>query len=154
MIALGAASQLHLLRALFGKIKTTRIVLGEVAPGGEQPLPGEAEILQAIQAKWLTPLDREWDEPVFPFLDPGEASVLRAASNLRAPRLLLIDDLPARAAAKGLGFAVTGPAGVLVNAKRRGLLPSVRPVLERLHANGFRLSTELIRAVIQEAGEG
>jgi uncharacterized protein len=153
LIALGVAGQLHLLQSLFGKVKTTEIVLSEVAPGGDQPLPGKMEILEAVRAKWLTPLNRDWDEPAFPFLDPGEASVLRAASNLHGPRLLLIDDLPARAAAKSLGFAVTGTAGILVNAKQRGMLPHVRPVLEQLHANGFRLSAELIKAVIVEAGE-
>lgn len=154
LIALGIAGQLPLLRDLFGKVKTTAIVLGEVAPGGERPLPAEAEILQAVRAKWLTSLDRDWNEPAFTFLDPGEASVLRAASHLRAPCLLIVDDLPARAAAKNLGFSVTGTAGILISAKRRGLLPAVRPVLERLHANGFRLSTELINAVLAETGEG
>ncbi len=153
LIALGIAGQLPLLRALFGKVKTTAIVLGEVAPGGERPLPAEAEILQAVRAKWLTLLDRDWSEPVFTFLDPGEASVLRAASNLRASCLLLVDDLPARAAAKNSGFAVTETAGILVSAKRRGLLPAVRPVLETLHAKGFRLSTQLIKGIMVEAGE-
>ncbi len=142
LIALGVAGALPLLRDLFGTVKTTTIVLGEV------------EIRQAIRAKWLTSLDQDWNEPAFTFLDPGEASVLRAASNLRAPCLLLIDDLPARSAAKNLGFSVTGTAGILVSAKRRGLLPAVRPVLETLLVQGFRLSTELIKATIVEAGEG
>ena len=153
LIALGVAGQLLLLKALFEKVKTTAIVLAEVAPGGERPLPGETEILQAIRAKWLTPLPLEWDEPIFSFLDAGEESILRAASNLRAPSLLLIDDLPARAAAKNLGFAVTGTAGILVRAKRQGLLSAVRPVVETLHACGFRLSTELIKAILVEANE-
>lgn len=154
LIAFGIAGQLTLLRDMFRKVKTTAIVLGEVAPGRERPLPGEAEIIQAVRAKWLTSLDQDWDEPAFTFLDPGEASVLRAASNLRAPCLLLIDDLPARSAAKNLGFSVTGTAGVLVSAKRRGLLRAVRPVLETLHLQGFRLSTELIKAILVEASEG
>ena len=153
LIALGVAGQLPLLKALFEKVKTTAIVLAEVAPGGEKPLPGETEILQAVRAKWLTPLEREWDEPTFSFLDAGEESILRAVSNLRSPCLLLIDDLPARAAAKDLGFTVTGTAGILVRAKRQGLLPAVRPVVETLHARGFRLSTELIKAILVEAGE-
>jgi uncharacterized protein len=153
LIALGVAGQLPLLKTLFGKVKTTAIVLEEVAPGGEQPLPGEPEILEALRNKWLTPLNREWVEPAFPFLDRGEESILRAASNLRTPSLLLIDDLPARAAAKNLGFAVTGTAGILVRAKRHGLLSAVRPVLETLHARSFRLSTDLIKAILVEVGE-
>ena len=153
LIALGVAGQLPLVKALFEKVKTTAIVLADVAPGGEQTLPGEPEILQAVRAKWLSPLNREWDEPTFSFLDAGEESILRAASNLRAPILLLIDDLPARAAAKNLGFAVTGTAGILVRAKRQGLLPTVRPVVELLHSRRFRLSTQLIKAILVEAGE-
>ena len=153
LIALGVAGQLPLLKRLFEKVKTTKTVLDEVAPGGAQLLPGETEILQAVRAKWLKTISRDWDEPTFPFLDAGEESILRAASNLRSPCLLLIDDLPARAAAKDLGFSVTGTAGILVRAKRLGLLSRVRPVLETLHTCGFRLSTELIKAILVEAGE-
>ena len=153
LIALSVAGQLPLLKALFDKAKTTAIVLAEVAPGGENVLPAETEIRKAVRAKWLTLLSRDWDDPAFPYLDAGEESILRAASNLREPRLVLIDDLPARAAAKRLGFMVTGTAGILVRAKRQGLLSAVRPVLEKLHASGFRLSAELIKAILAKVGE-
>jgi predicted nucleic acid-binding protein len=48
---------------------------------------------------------------------------------------------------------VIGSAGVLLAAKRRGLLEAFGPILDALTANGDRLSTDLVRAVLIRAGE-
>lgn len=93
------------------------------------------------------------EEPVFAELDEGEASTLRAAVNLRRPCLILMDEKAGRAIAQELGFAVTGTAGIILAAKRRRLIPAARPVFEQLLENDFRLSAELIRAVLTESGE-
>lgn len=153
LIALGAVGLLSLLRALFSAVRTTATVHAEVVPGTDPPQPGEREIEAAVRAKWLRILKRDWSEPDLSFLDPGEASVLRAAAHSRGPCLILLDDLPARAVAKQMGFQITGTAGLLLVAKRRHLLPAVRPVFERLLEHDFRLSADLIKAVLSEAGE-
>ena len=48
---------------------------------------------------------------------------------------------------------MTGLVGVLLAAKRSGLIPSVRPFLDRLRRSDFRLSEEFVATVIEEAGE-
>ena len=64
-----------------------------------------------------------------------------------------MDEKAGRAIARELGFAVTGTAGIILAAKRRRLIPAARPVFEQLLENDFRLSAELIRAVLAEAEE-
>lgn len=64
-----------------------------------------------------------------------------------------MDDFSGRAHARAKGLAVTGLTGVLVAAKKQGLIASVRPILERLEANRFRLSRRVDEAVLEAAGE-
>lgn len=151
LIALGIVGGLAWAHALFGKVSLTAIVHDEVAPGSERP--GEREIVAAIRRSWLKVIQEEWTEPAFAELDEGEASTLRAAVNLRRPCLILMDEKAGRAVARELGFAVTGTAGIILAAKRRQLIPAARPVFEQLLENDFRLSVELVRAVLEEAGE-
>lgn len=151
LIALGVVGGLAWAHALFGRITLTAAVQGEVAPGSDRP--GEREITAAIRRGWLKMISGEWTAPVFAELDEGEASTLRAAVNLHRPCLILMDEKAGRAVARELGFAVTGTAGIILAAKRRRLIPAVRPVFEKLLENDFRLSAELIRVVLEEAGE-
>ena len=150
LIALGIVGGLAWTHALFGKVALTAAVQGEIAPGSNRP--GEREIASAIRRGWLKVMGDEWAEPAFAELDEGEASTLRAAVNLRRPCLILMDEKAGRAVARELGFAVTGTACIILAAKRRRLIPAVRPVFEQLLENDFRLSAELIRAVLDEAG--
>jgi hypothetical protein len=58
-------------------------------------------------------------------LHQGEIEAIALALEVHAS-VLILDDLPARSHALGLGLAIIGTAGVLVMAKRSGLTPSVR----------------------------
>jgi predicted nucleic acid-binding protein len=52
------------------------------------------------------------------------------------------------------GVPVTGTLSVILIAKRRGLVPAVRPLLERLQELRFRMSTDLRDEILTSAGEG
>ena len=83
---------------------------------------------------------------------PGEAEALAVALE-RPGTALVVDERRARAFAARRGIAVVGTAGVLLRAKRVGLLRAVRPVLDDLLASGFRLSDALYRGVLERAAE-
>jgi len=85
-------------------------------------------------------------------LDGGEAAVL-SLSVTRTDCVVLLDDGPARRAARSLGCHVIGTVGVLVAAKRVGVLAVVRPVLDKLSGLGFRMGPALRRSVLEQAGE-
>jgi hypothetical protein len=67
---------------------------------------------------------------------------------------LILDDSKARESAGRLGLKFTGTLGVLLEAKRVGLLAEVSPHLDRLDELGFRVAGETRLAVLRLAGEG
>ncbi len=86
-------------------------------------------------------------------LDPGEANAIVLAIELQATQLL-IDERLGRTEAKRQGLRITGILGVLLAAKRQGLIPVIRPILDRLigEAN-FRISTQLYTEALALAEE-
>lgn len=87
------------------------------------------------------------------YLDEGEKQVVRLAASLNEPLFVLLDDNAGRKAAKRLTLAVTGTAGLLVSAKKQGLIPAVVPMLEALREHGYWLSDELVGHMRKMAGE-
>jgi predicted nucleic acid-binding protein len=91
---------------------------------------------------------------ISPDLGRGETDVLRLALELPADEVVVIlDDARARAAAGRLGLKLTGTLGVLLDAKRAGLIAAVTSPLDRLDALGFRLAQHTRAAVLKLAGE-
>ena len=74
------------------------------------------------------------------------------AKSLRAERVLL-DDLDARRFARRIGLKPVGTLGLLLAARLRGEIPSVRAEIDHLRALGFRAAPKLIKAILQEAKE-
>ena len=105
-----------------------------------EPLPGDADA-----GALLAELALE--------LHSGEAEALALAASLPAD-LLLVDELDARQLARLRGVPTQGLLGVLVEAKRRGLLFSVAPLLDRLQAEvGFWVGADLRASVLSSVGE-
>ena len=65
----------------------------------------------------------------------------------------VLDDALARRVASALQLRVTGTLGVLIDAKRAGLLSAIRPQLDQLHSLGFRLAAHTRATVLKMAGE-
>jgi predicted nucleic acid-binding protein len=86
-------------------------------------------------------------------LDPGEAEVIELARRL-SPCVAIIDERRARhMASKVYGLTVRGTAGVLVEAKRRGLIPEVRALLRIMRGAGYFIADAVIEAACQAVGE-
>jgi hypothetical protein len=85
-------------------------------------------------------------------LDPGEAAVIQLALE-RGIDDVCIDEWRGRRAASSVGLRVTGSLGLLGRAKQLGLIPEVRPWVERLAAGGVSYHPDLIRRFLVATGE-
>ncbi len=85
-------------------------------------------------------------------LGPGEREVL-ALGKESPGSLVILDDGLARRYASHLGLRLTGTLGVLIRAKRRGIIATVAPVLAQLESLRFRVDPATRTLVLFEAGE-
>jgi predicted nucleic acid-binding protein len=85
-------------------------------------------------------------------LGAGESAVIALASSIRSA-VCVLDDLAARNCAQQLHLPVIGTLGVLLDAKRSGIIPSLAPEIELLVSVGSILSPAIIQEAIRLAGE-
>lgn len=85
-------------------------------------------------------------------LGAGETAVLSHAL-ANPPLRAVIDDMDARRCAKTLNIPMLGTGGLLVLAKRRGLLPSVGEGIAKLRDAELWLSDEIVQILKTQAGE-
>lgn len=160
------------------------IIVSNTSPISNLIVIGEISLLQRIYPKVLIPpavhseltrlpilrltifslLDFGWLEIQAPTnlqlldtlnqtLDPGETEAITLAVELSADRLL-IDERLGRSMAASYGLKLRGLLGILINAKQQGLLPVLKPVLDRLiNQAGFRVSQALYDRTLQEVEE-
>jgi uncharacterized protein len=152
LISLGAIGRLELLLKLYGVISIPRAVHREVTVTGSGR-PGAVEVQSFA---WITCCDVGNPTVVTALqgkLDRGEAEAIALALELPAD-LLLMDERLGRIEAARFGLRFIGTMGVLIEAKARGVLREVKPVLDELRSNaGFHMSETLRARVLQVTGE-
>lgn len=124
-------------------------MLAEVRAGGSERLGAEA----ILAVDWFeTTADATPDPLLAAELGSGEAAAIAIA--YAAGAQLLLDDRKARRIAMGAyRLRVIGSAGLLVTAKRAGLVPAVRPLLDAMVSRGYYLSQRLVEEATTAAGE-
>lgn len=152
IICLSAVGRLDLLRQLYDEVWIPTSVQEEIDRGG----PGQPGVTELRSADWIFAKPAQ-DEILMRALDGeldrGEAEAIALAQELKAD-LLLIDERRGRAVASRLGLKAVGILGVLMEGKRRGLLPAVAPLLIDLRTKAaFRISPQLYNYVLETAGE-
>jgi hypothetical protein len=141
---------LHILRALTGGVIVPPAVVDELGEG--RALGVNLPDLSTLG--WVT-VRRPVSEVAVPLvtnLGAGEAEALMLALELREA-VVVLDDALARRVAETLGLNVTGTLGLLLDAKRAGLITAVGPLLDQLEALRFRVAPHTRTAVLKLAGE-
>ncbi len=141
---------LQILNRLYGDVTIPEAVRDESDKGREQ---GE-DVPQLENYAWIQIMNVDMPEYLKLIVDLGlgESEVLAIATN-HPSALVVLDDKLARRIAKMQGFRLTGTAGVLLRAKEKGLIPALKPVIEKLMDLNFRLKPDLVDTIIELAGE-
>jgi len=148
LIILARTGKIDLLKILGTPIQVPESVSREVRAHSDDA----AKILETVE--WLRevpdaqklPLVRSWD------LGAGESSVLEWA-RAHHPAHAILDDYAARKLANVLAIRVTGTLGLALLAKRAGVVPSARSLVEEFLRAGLYLSAPLVEQALRLVGE-
>jgi len=150
LIVLFKASLAHLLPQVFTEVLVPGAVWDEVIAGGPNDIAAQGlattDWAKRIDVTALDPAILVWN------LGQGESEVLSVALDHSGYRAV-IDDAAARRCARTFRVPTLGTGGVLVRAKRRGLIASVESSLQDLRKAGLWLSDEVVTLLIEQAGE-
>jgi len=96
---------------------------------------------RALPSEWLA-------------LDLGAGELATIALALENPSsVVLLDDALARRVAQAAGLQVWGTLRVMLEAKQRGLIAQVAPVIERLQRSGMWISEDIRARILTLASE-
>ena len=85
-------------------------------------------------------------------LGVGESAAIALALQIAAD-FVVLDDKRARTAAVRLGLTIVGSLGLLVRAKRAGLIPEVRPLMNAILSSEFFADDRVQRRILAIADE-
>lgn len=144
LIALAKVDALFVAQRLFARLQIPEAVWSECRG---KPGDDSRRIEQAGRDGWLrvvkfTPEATRKRFP--PSLGRGEIEALRLAMETR-PSLLIVDDRLARRQALQLGLDYIGTARMLLLAERRSLIEDAETVVQRMTANGYRISPRVLQ---------
>jgi predicted nucleic acid-binding protein len=152
LLALAAAlDRFSLLNDLYAAVHVPYEVGAEIAAGGSSGFA--ADLLES--ESWLcigtTPT------PAIPpllsnSLDAGEAAVIHYAVT-HGIETVAIDEATGRRMARLSGLHLTGSLGILLRAKEKGHPLLLSHAITRMRSKGIWLSDDLVRLVLQQAGE-
>jgi len=152
LINLSRIGRLDLLHHLYSEITIPGAVWHEVVVEGAKKA-GADTVKSASWIKKKTVSNKQLVRALQQELDPGESEAIALAVEIGA-EFLLMDDHLGRESARHFGLRYTGLIGVLIEAKHKGFITSVRPCLDQLRdIAGFRLSDVLYTRVLNDQGE-
>ena len=94
----------------------------------------------------ISPFLMAWD------LGAGESAVISLAAE-SSNAIAVLDDLAARRCAQAMGLSIVGTLGLILMAKRAGIIPSANRGLDAVVAAGLFISPHHLEAIRIQAGE-
>ncbi len=150
IISFARAKKLHLIHGVYDSVIIPPGVYDEIVVNGKGK-PGAEEVKKAT---WITLHKIKNQDEVENLKEKfglGESEGIVLAQELEA--ILLADEWAVIKEARKRGIEIASTHLVLVEAKRKNLIKSVKVELDELIATGFRTTPLLIKKVLQKAGE-
>jgi predicted nucleic acid-binding protein len=151
LILLSKIEKLGLIFQLFGNVIAPQAVIDEIKAGSDDLahilnnlIDVKKLIVRKAGAKYLKDI---------PFdIGAGEREAIALALETAAD-IIIIDDHLARNVSRGKGLKITGTIGILIEAKSRGLIKSLRNELDSLIESGMWIKETFYHRLLQEFGE-
>jgi predicted nucleic acid-binding protein len=140
---------LEILKDLYDEIYIPQEVFNEIEAGKHKKY-----YLNLLTFEWIK-IEQIQDRKSISYfldLDKGEAEAIVLATESEAD-LILLDESLGRFHAKHAGLRVTGTIGILVKAKKQGLISELKPLILELKEKGVWLSESLIERILELANE-
>lgn len=104
----------------------------------------QTRLIQPITT--ISPFIMAWD------LGAGESAVI-ALTAMHPGAVAVLDDLAGRRCAQALGLPIIGTLGLVLKAKRTGMIPSASEALDAITAAGLYISPHHLETIRLQAGE-
>ncbi|WP_069470416.1 DUF3368 domain-containing protein [Candidatus Marithrix sp. Canyon 246] len=148
LVALAICESLDILEKLFDEVKVSLEVYKEVTVSGKV---GAAQLKEYLQEK-VTDLDLNSFVIEGSSLDKGELSSIALYKHFQAD-YLLIDEKAGRRVAKLNRIKVIGSLGILIEAKKKGILQSLKPHIEILRSSKIYFNPSLLDYTLKLVNE-
>lgn len=148
LVALALCDCLEVLDQLFGEIKVSQAVFDEVVSGNK---PG-ARKLEAYLLDKVSTVNIDQYILGDTTLDRGELTSIALYKKLAAD-YLLIDEKAGRRIAKLNDVEIIGSLGVLILARKKGIIPLLRPYIEILRQSKVHFGADLLNYALSAVGE-
>lgn len=150
IISFARANRLDLLHEVVGELIIPDAVYEDIVIEGARK-PGVIELPKLSWIKRVSVKDRTLVEQFPRKLHLGEREAIALAKELNAA--LMVDEREARKEALRLGIEHFGSLKVLQEAKERGIVKKIKPVLDELIAAGMYISKDLYHEFLRKANE-
>ncbi len=152
LIGLASIDRLEILLELFGDVYIPQAVYDETVTYGRE----EGIAKQAVaSSNWIHVVkvqDRLAVDVLLDEMDLGEVETIILASEMKADWVLM-DEKKGRRKLTQLNIPKIGTIGVLLKAKQLGLIPDLKPEIEKLQKLGFSISQSVVNEVLKKAEE-
>lgn len=140
LIAFDRINRLEILHQTFPVIITTKEVFFEFG----KSFPAWIKIMEVKNQNQKEKLEK--------IIDKGEASAIALALETNHS-VLIIDEKKGRRLAKELGIEIIGSLKVLLIAKQKGIIVSVKEIIQELEQANFRFSKTIVNELLNLAKE-
>jgi len=151
LILLSKVRRLDLLAELYEEVTIPASVMEEMEAKPGREMEQIRALLQSPKFQ-LRKATKRTLERLPPGLGRGEREAIALALETKAD-LVVLDDQQGRRVAREKGLSIAGTVGILIEARERGIIPSVRRELDHLIEAGMWIEEAFYHRILQEFGE-
>ncbi|MBI5838728.1 MAG: DUF3368 domain-containing protein [Chloroflexi bacterium] len=137
---------------MFGEVYIPQAVYDETVIRGHEEGIAKQAVSSADWIRVVEAQDRLAVDVLLDEMDLGEVETIILAKEMNADWVLM-DERKGRRKLSQLNIPKIGTIGILLKAKQLGLIPTLKPEIERLQKSGFGIAQAIVGEVLNQTGE-